>query len=360
MWLSHLVVDDLRIIARAELEPGPGLNAICGPNASGKTSLLEAIFLLGRGRGLRKRQQHRLIRHGQTCLRVVGDAVRADGRVSRIGIERSGEQIQLRLDGRSLRTTAELASALPLQFIHPDIHQLLQLGPQLRRQFLDWGVFHVEPTFLACWRDYSRSLRQRNAALRAQDAVQARLWEAKLVEYGAALDALRQRYMEALRASLARTAESLVDLRGLELGYRRGWARDTGLEQALAAGRKVDLRQGFTARGPHRCDFTLSLDGTPVQECASRGQQKLILCALQMAQSALLAETTGESGLLLVDDLPAELDASNRRRFLDALRRLDAQVFVTATSADLLALDGAAGEGARVFHVEHGAVAQVV
>lgn len=360
MWLSHLTVDDLRIIARAELELHPGLNAICGPNASGKTSLLESIFLLGRGRALRKRQQERLVRTGQPLTRVVGEVIRSDTSRSRLGIERGSDLTVMRLDGRNLKSTAELAAALPLQFIHPDIHQLLQQGPVLRRQFLDWGVFHVEPSFLSRWRDYSRALRQRNAALRKNDLTQSRLWELTLAEHGEALDGLRQHYLEALRARLSSAVEQLVDLSGFALSYRRGWNREVDLVEALASSRATDLRQGFTSRGPHRCDFSLSLHGTPVQECASRGQQKLLLCALQMAQSALLADRTGEAGLLLVDDLPAELDRQNRRRFLDALRALDAQVFVTATSPELLAPDGLGGEGEKVFHVEHGNVSQVV
>jgi len=359
MWLSRLRIENLRIIDRAEFEPVNGLNVICGPNASGKTSLLEAIFVLGRGRGLRKRNQSRLIRHDQSSLRVIGDILDNDGRQSRIGVER-GKETLFRLNSKNLRSAADLASALPLQFIHPDIHQLLQLGPQLRRQFLDWGVFHVEPSFLARWRDYSRALRQRNAALRKNDLAQARLWELTLVEHGEALDGLRQHYLEALRARLSSAVEQLIDLSGFELSYRRGWSRDAGLADALVSSRQTDLRQGFTSRGPHRCDFALSLNGTPVQECASRGQQKLLLCALQMAQSALLAETTGEAGLLLVDDLPAELDRENRLRFLNALRSLDAQVFVTSTSPELLARDGFGGEGEKVFHVEHGSVSQVV
>lgn len=351
MRLTRCSVRDLRIIASAEFEPGRGINLVVGANASGKTSLLEALYLLGRGRALRQRHGDRLVRDGCERLRVTAELSGEQGRHRPIGVERGPDGLQMRLDGRPLRSALELSEALPLQYIHPDIHQLVQAGPGLRRQFLDRGVFHVEHRFLACWRRYQRALRQRNAALKAGGSLDA--WDVQLAEEGSRLDAQRSAYLQGLEPLLRNHVVGLLGRDDVGLVYRRGWNARQPLEEVLRETRDVDRRQGFTGRGAHRCDFALTLDQAPIRDRVSRGQQKLLLCALQLAQAEWQREVTGNPGLLLVDDLPAELDAGHRANLLDSLAALDAQAFVTAT--DLTLVEHAAGN-AKLFHVEHGVV----
>ncbi|HEY5791358.1 MAG TPA: AAA family ATPase, partial [Gammaproteobacteria bacterium] len=167
MQLTRLTVRDLRLIEAAELAPGPGLNLLVGANASGKTTLLEAIYLLGRGRPLRQRHAARLIRDGREQMLVSGSLSERDGSRHVLGVARAAGRLELRRDGQAARSSLELAALLPLQFIHPEIHHLVQAGPVLRRQFLDRGLFHVEPNVLDGWCRYQRALRQRNAALKS-------------------------------------------------------------------------------------------------------------------------------------------------------------------------------------------------
>ncbi len=349
MRLTRCSVRDLRIIATAAFEPGPGLNLVIGPNASGKTSLLEALYLLGRGRALRQSHGERLIRDGCERLRVTAEVTGEGGRRRPIGVERGPEGLQMRLDGRPLRSALELSSALPLQYLHPDIHQLVQAGPGLRRQFLDRGVFHVEPRFLPCWRRYQRALRQRNAALKNGGPIEA--WDAELSEQGHQLDAQRSGYLAGLEPLLRAHVARLLDREDVGLVYRRGWNANRSLATVLQESRDADRRQGFTGRGAHRCDFALTLGDAPIRDRVSRGQQKLLLCALQLAQAEWQRAVTGSAGLLLVDDLPAELDQGHRAALLDSLAALDAQVFVTATDRTLVEQ---AVAHAKLFHVEHG------
>ncbi len=352
MRLTRCTVENLRILAKVELLPAPGLNLVVGPNASGKTSLLEALYLLGRGRPLRQRHGERLVRDGCTRLRTVAElAEEGTGHRRRIGVERGPGGLQMRLDGRTVRSALELSTALPLQYIHPDIHQLVQSGPGLRRQFLDRGVFHVEPDFIDCWRRYQRALRQRNAALKS--GADAGAWDGTLIQHGTQLDTLRRRYLDGLGPLLRRHVEALLGRDDVGLAYRSGWNAQLGLDVALREARAIDRRQGFTGRGAHRCDFALTLGGSPIRDRVSRGQQKLLLCALQLAQAEWQRACTGSAGLLLVDDLPAELDTRHRAGLLASLEALDTQVFVTATDPALLE---SASANARVFHVEHGAV----
>ena len=349
MRLTRCSVRDLRIIAAAEFEPGPHLNLVIGPNASGKTSLLEALYLLGRGRGLRQRHGERLIREGCERLRVTAELVAEGGRRRPIGVERGPDGLQMRLDGRTLRSALELSTALPLQYLHPDIHQLVLAGPGLRRQFLDRGVFHVEPRFLASWRRYQRALRQRNAALKSGGPIDA--WDGELAEQGQQLDTQRRDYLAGVEPRLRKHVSRLLGRDDVGLVYRRGWNASQPLAAVLRDSRESDRRHGFTGRGAHRCDFALTLGETPIRDRVSRGQQKLLLCALQLAQAEWQRELTGSAGLLLVDDLPAELDARHRTGLLESLAALEAQVFVTATDR---ALVEQAVDRAKLFHVEHG------
>lgn len=357
MRLIRCQVRDLRILAEADLAPAAGMNLVVGANASGKTSLLEAIYLLGRGRPLRPRHGERLIRDGAEGLQVTAQVAADDGRVIPVGVARGRDGLRMRLDGQPVRSALELSLALPLQYLHPDLHQLVQSGPGLRRQFLDRGVFHVEPGFLPCWRRYQRALRQRNAALKS--GATPRPWDGELAAQGEALDALRTAFIAALAPRFRTASAALLGRDDVGLVYRRGWGADRALADTLAEGTAQDRRQGFTGRGPHRCDFGLTLGGQGIRDRVSRGQQKLLLCALQLAQAALQRERNGSAGLLLVDDLPAELDPGHRARLLDALDALETQVFVTATEPALL--EHALGRpGARVFHVEHGRVTEMV
>ena len=161
------------------LNPSPRINILHGDNGSGKTSLLEAIHLLGMARSFRSTRLNPVISHEQGSCTVFGQVELGEEQSSALGIsrDRSGE-IRIRINGQSVRSAAELAETLPLQLINPDSFRLLEGAPKLRRQFLDWGVFHVEPRFLQAWQRLQQALRQRNSWLRhgTLDAASQAAW----------------------------------------------------------------------------------------------------------------------------------------------------------------------------------------
>lgn len=357
--LARLEIADFRNLAALRLDCGPGLNLIGGDNAAGKTSLLEAIYLLGRARSFRTARPAELIRRGAAHLRLVARLERG-GRSETLGLQRDGAQFTARLGGAPVGSLAELARALPVLLLTPDSHRLLDDGPRPRRRFLDWGVFQRDAGFLAHWRRYQLALRQRNAALR-QPAMLKSLpgWEAELAAAAAPLDVARAAFIAALAAAAQPELAALLDApQVLALDYRRGWPTGAGLAGVLAEAREADRRAGHTRCGAHRADFAVKLGGRPPGEALSRGQHKLLVAALVLAQAALYREATGEPCVLLVDDLPAELDAAHRARFLARLAATGAQVFVTAiepqTLAALLPAD------ARLHRLTAGALAEVI
>ncbi|HXH03991.1 MAG TPA: DNA replication/repair protein RecF [Candidatus Competibacteraceae bacterium] len=357
MILATLEIEHFRNLTRVALECSPGLNLVVGENASGKTSLLEAIYYLGRARSFRSASLRELIQHGAEALRITA-TLQQPGRQRRIrlGLQRSPRETVARLDGRPLVSLAELAEALPLLLLNPDSHRLLEEGPRQRRRFLDWGLFHAEPGFLEVWRRYTVALRHRNAALRqgaAERVVAA--WDGELAAAALQLDPLRQNFCRTLEDELRPLLAQLLGPLELSLDYRRGWGAEfSDLRAALHHGREQDRRYGHTRLGPHRADFEVRLDGRPVTVQLSRGQQKLLVAALVLAQARLYQRHRGQPCVLLIDDLPAELDPRHRARIMTTLAEMDCQLFVTALEDGLL--DAAPWREVRLFHIRQGVI----
>ena len=158
MPLRRFTAQDFRCLASIDFEPDPAYTLISGPNASGKTSVLEAIAYLGRGKSFRGGQTPNLIRHGEQAFVLFGE-VETGSRVASLGVRNSREGLEVRVDGETRGGAAELAAALPLLVIDPDVHNLVSGGPDERRRFLDWIAFHVEHGYLELWRRYRRALK---------------------------------------------------------------------------------------------------------------------------------------------------------------------------------------------------------
>lgn len=352
MPLRRVRIEAFRCLSGVDVELDGRRNYLYGRNGAGKTSFLEAIHLLGRGRSFRTRQNRRLIQHGASGLSVYAE-LEAGEATHRLGVGLDADGLKLRLDGETPRGMTALAAVLPVHVIEPTIHRLIEGGPGERRRFLDWGVFHVEPSYLDGWRRYRRILSQRNAALKqGQDA---RVWQSAFLEAASRVDTARLRYSKALNAALSRVSESLLGSR-VEARYRSGWPKGSGLAEALLDTEKKDRSFGLTHVGPHRADLRLQLGTRGVREEASRGQQKLVAAALILAQIEVFSEAHGDGGVLLVDDPASELDAAALDALLAAVKELPAQLILTGLSDVSLPPENAA----RVFQIEQGIVTQVV
>ncbi|HTT04559.1 MAG TPA: DNA replication and repair protein RecF [Steroidobacteraceae bacterium] len=412
MPLRELRLQDLRCLPFVEVQLHSGMNLITGENGAGKTTLLEAIYLLGRGRSFRTRHVAQLIRQGQSRCWVAGrvetapeadqwaeprvtdrtDHVSIDGahdkalggdsgqeaashaasmrydvqsvvqagahatertqRQRRVDVSCDGEGVVARIDGQAVDSLVELSRLLPVQAIDPNIHRLVEEGPALRRRWLDWAVFHVEPAFMPQWQGYMRTLRQRNAALRSGwDPVP---WETELIRLGEALTAARERVMAELRPVWESTVADMGAV-ATTLGLARGWSREESLAEALGRHRERDRERGVTGQGPHRCDVVLRIDGRPARDIVSRGQQKVLGAVMALTIMRYLTTRLGAVPMLLLDDPAAELDATHTEALLHLVARLGGQCVATALHPQLLA--GPPAD--RVFHVERGRVKQL-
>lgn len=358
MSLLKLSVNNLRNLKDVEIRPSPGFNLIVGPNASGKTSLLEAIYLLGFAKSFRTSNPKKIINNEQDELTVFGQISQESDRVIPVAIRRSRKELQIKLDNRMLRKRSELSLNLPLQIINPESHRILEQGPKFRRHYLDWGVFHVEHRFLQAWKDYFHILKQRNAALRhfVTDGI-VRAWDEGLIEKADVINHYRCGYLQQLAPIFEKIGHEVFDLDALSIGYRPGWTKEQSYSDALNLSLERDKASGYTHCGPHRSDIAIKIAGQPALEFASRGQQKLIITALKLAQVALLKERSGKSCPVLVDDLASELDEENRAKLLQALDNLGTQVFITLTEESLVDMDEIRDK--KMFHVKQGTIKEV-
>jgi DNA replication and repair protein RecF len=345
--LASLRIAGLRCLEGAELELQPRLNLIHGANGSGKTSILEAAFLVGRGRSFRTRHTDHLITRGADHLTVFAQTHEP---AHRIGFEyRRDESYTARIDGSDARSLAELPAALFVEVIDPEVHRLVEGVPGERRRWLDWGVFHVEPGFLECWLRFSRALRQRNAALKSgQDP---RPWEPELIEQGEVVAHLRQQWLETVRPYWIAAVERLAGF-DIDMHYFRGWSAERGLGEALAEGLERDRERGSTLLGPQRADVQLRVKGRAAKEVLSRGQQKLVAAAMVLALLQRLRQDQAAPPTLLLDDPAAELDDQRLTALVELVREVDCQLIITSLNPDLKIF----GQPERVFHVDHGAV----
>jgi DNA replication and repair protein RecF len=353
MRLETLRVRGLRCLTDVVIPLEPGVTVFAGANGAGKTSVLEAAYLLSHARSFRSGAKDALLQRGGESLSIFTELRHDDGRTHRLGLGRQGARWEARMDGEIV-SLSELVGECAVVCFEPGSHDLIAGGAEERRRYLDWGVFHVEHEFMLAWRRYQRALKQRNSLLRASNPAPEALfqpWEAELDATASVIDRLRDLYLSALRPHIEQAMSGLLpELGAVELRYRRGWPEDSGLGAMLASQRGRDLARGHTTLGSHRADWSVVFEHAPQREHLSRGQEKLTALGCTLAQAALYAERRDEWPVVCLDDLASELDKAHQAAVVEQLRSVGAQVLVTGTEVP----DALQGSSARVFHVEQG------
>ncbi|MBT8063805.1 MAG: DNA replication/repair protein RecF [Gammaproteobacteria bacterium] len=353
MIIQELRIENLRNLGSAQLQPNARLNVLYGDNGAGKTSVLEALVVLSRGRSFRTTQAGELVGPRQATFQIFADARNEQGRVHKMGLERSGKRWRGRMDGEDLQQLSHLTRSLPLVLLEPESHLLISGSPETRRRFIDWGMFHVEPSFLDVWRRYSKALKQRNAALRQGQAGVLDSLDAVLCEEGEALSRLRASHAAAISNRITPLLERMsFRLGDISIEYHPGWGAET-LKESLGRNRTRDLDRGLTLSGPHRADLRLSCGRSPARAILSRGEQKMLATALLLTQAEILSGL-GEPPLVLLDDLGSEFDREHFGKALSRALEVGGQVWLTGTARPSLESDHG------VFHVEQGAVRKMV
>jgi len=355
--IQRLNVSCIRNIQSALLEPSATINLLYGENGSGKTSVLESIHLLGTGRSFRSSKLDPLISHDDDEAIVYAE-LRGG---LKIGLSKSRRRIhQLKLQNERQRNWESVARELPIQVLDSNSFLLLEGGPKPRRRFLDWGVFHVEHSFVNSWRRSRKAIANRNMLLKQArlDLAQLEAWDMELSTSADEVDAARRKYIDEFLPIFSQVYRSLggANADELEITYERGWDSERQLTQVLTENRGVDCRYGATQNGPHRADLCLKLGKTNAVEILSRGQQKMLVSAMKIAQGKLLSQALDRQCIYLVDDLPSELDRANRAAVFDQLAGLGGQMFVTCVDLSAIVESLSNPPEMATFHVERGII----
>jgi DNA replication and repair protein RecF len=347
--IKTLQIENLRNLGSVSLQANPVLNYIVGNNGAGKTSILESVVVLSRGRSFRTSQSVELIGPAGPTFSVFAETEQDDRQSNRLGLERSGKHWKARKNSQDLAQISQLTRSLPLVLMEPDSHLLVSGAPEVRRRFLDWAVFHVEPSFLEVWRRFSKALKQRNAALRAGQMDVVESMDEILSPLGAKLSQYREAYADLLAKEIKSIITELSsELNDVTIDYQSGWGEGP-YNEALSKWRVRDLERGATSQGPHRADLLMMKGDNLARTVISRGEQKVLSAALLLAQAAIL-KSIGDKPVVLLDDLASEFDEDHFERVLSKFLETGAQVWLTGTREPQFS-----GEH-TVFHVEHGIV----
>ena len=353
MRLTQLHIKNFRNLEDIQITPVQGVNLIVGDNASGKTSLLEAIYYLSHIRSFRTQYVTDLILRQKPYLQLVANIETVDQKTIPLGIRRSRNKSEIRVNKQPIQRVSDIAAQFPVLAIHPDSYKLITGSPSQRRQYLDWGVFHVEHGFFQSWQRFKKALAQRNASLKSkQKSDVCQLWNNEINNTAHYIDQLRQQYFNKLSPYFYQLTKQFFNEDIVDIEYRRGWPTDCSLLKLLNENLYKERMKGYTQHGPHRAEITIKVNGQSAQTCISRGQQKLLVALMRLAQAKQFTEATNQPCVLLYDDLPAELDAKHRKLILSVLSTMNIQLFLTAIENQQI--DLSAWEVKKMFHVEHG------
>jgi len=356
--IQQLTITAIRNLAPVTLQPSHSVNVLYGLNGSGKTSVLEAIHILGVARSFRTSRIKPVINHDVQVCTVFG-RVGTNAQTIPVGVSRNAreETRQIRVAGENLKSISELARLLPLQVINPDTFSLLEGAPKLRRQFIDWGVFHVKHQhFFPLWQRMQKALKQRNSLLRHGriGGFELTSWNIEFEKAANAIDQLRDDYIQKLTPVFNQVLSELADLDNLTIHYYRGWDKERSLQEVLINNLERDMRSGYTHAGPQRADLRIRMGKGSAVDTLSRGQLKLVVCALKLAQGFLYQALQNKQCIFLVDDLPSELDITNRQKLCRLFQTMKCQTFITCVEKGALESCWLPDTDVKMFHVKHG------
>ncbi|MCU7938757.1 MAG: DNA replication and repair protein RecF [gamma proteobacterium symbiont of Bathyaustriella thionipta] len=374
MPLELLKIHNGRNLIQYSLRPHPKFNIIYGSNGVGKTTILESIYLLLRSRTFRNNKFKTFINYNEnTCTVFSRFSSLKENTLHAsfsIGISRSKDKVQpvLHLNSNKINSLSSITNLVVLGLITPESFNLLDAGPSIRRKFIDWGVFHVEPFFLNDWRSFKKVLSSRNSILSklskkyrhykkigTDELELINCWNPQLLDLNNKLDVYRSNQVKQIshyfKKYLFLFSSTLSE--NISLSYSRGWTKELNFSQYLKDKIYEDLLAGYTRYGTHRCELKIALNNNLAKEILSRSQKKIVIICLILAQFRFLVDTdpTREHNVLLLDDIDSELDSKNLNILFTILSTLPCQTLATTTNKSRY--DFMNEKECELFHVEH-------
>ena len=353
MSIRQLSLNNFRNLLPVTLNFHQDLNIIYGDNASGKTSLLEALHLICQGNSFKTKNIDHCIQHQKNDFLIFSQFNNY-----KAGISRIKKKSVIRVDGATIHRLSDLAILTPIRIINNDSFDLVSGQPGLKRDYMDWYLFHVEHGYQQIRSAYYHALKQRNTILREKKNIkQIGYWDKHLIDNAYIISKSRKDYVEDILKIMKLDLSALIDDFNLDINYRSGWNELRKLEDIFEEQRQKDIYLGFTRYGIHRDEISIKSENHEVKDILSRGQLKRLSIALVIAQIIILRKNSKKPILVLIDDISSELDFKSLEIVLKTLEILEIQVFITTIKP----LENPFSEGKeyKMFHVEHGMIKAV-
>lgn len=358
MYINEIRLENFRNFPALFFNPSPNLNILYGENGAGKTSILESIYLLSFGRSFRTSKLDSIVNYDATEATTFCKFLR-DDKQSKLGFTRiKNKQNVFSIDGIKSKRLSDMARVLPVQVFTPQSSDLVIGAPIGRRRYIDWLLFHVEHDYYQLNKKYLQSLQQRNALLKMFDYEQLDrfmeqdVWLKPLSEYGAQISLMREHYIELLNEEINELFGQFYPELSVAMRYNNGWDRSKTLLETLKYKAQRDLFKGNTGFGPHKADIEFLVSGHQASEYLSRGQLRLLVSVLLLAEVKLLNKLKQKSTIFLIDDVSAELDEMKREKFIDTILEYNAQIFITAIDKQQINFIHKY-KNKKMFHVKH-------
>lgn len=362
MFLRKFQCQGVRNILPTQIELSSGLNIFYGINGAGKSSILEAISLLTSGRSFRTSKIEFVTNKNAPDFSVFGET-ESSMRLG-LGFNKADKKKTIKINGDVSKALSKLSIIYPTQVLSPESYHLIDAGPGERRKYLDWCLFHVEHRYHESWKSYSQILKQRNALLRSSggvvDSRSIEPWDSQLIQTATVITKQRRNILKTLENQLSEIVEELnLDFaRSIKIDYYPGYTDD--FADRLKTNLRGDFESGFTKAGPHKADLRIKVEGKLARDYLSRGQKKVLINALYLAQTSLLKKLVSKDSLFVIDDFTSELDANNQQALLKTLlAQNNVQIILSCLQLESLNWLKTGYNRAHMFHVEHGEITPV-
>lgn len=346
--------ENFRVFKHLNIDLCSNMNFICGDNGSGKSSLIEAITILTRGKSYRTNNLNFAIKHEAKYFRVGGKIESFSG-FSKIGIEKSCSQLKIRLNEKSVKSLSKLAEIIPVQVIESENLRIVQSGPVLKRSFLNWGCFHFDQRYRETWINYNKMHKQINSSLKLQDIHLLRSWYPSITSAANFLHQQRLSQLDKLNLFLNDYYRSWFGNKQIRISYRKGWSENKDFLESLLLSEKRNLFSETLNVGPHRANLVLKIGDNDASVILSKGQQKMLAMAMYLSQVKMLKTYQDIKPIILIDDLESELDRYNVELVLQDIKTMDLQSIITSIDSSTIKKSTSSKE-AFFFALESGMI----
>ena len=353
--INNITLNNFRCFKNSTLELSPGVNFFYGKNGSGKTSILEAIYLCSSGKSFKSSNIKSLISIGTDAFNIKGYD---KDRGYTLSITKEKDKPVSVLLNNSKTTTSKLLKEFPSTAIHNNTFSFADASPDFRRKLLDRSLFVADQSFPEAWFSFHRCLKQRNALLRNGSITNIEPWENKISDDGTILDSKRVIFFEQTTNELKNIISKLnktssIDyLKNIQIEFFSGWDKDKSLKEIMIENRTIDLQRRSTSVGPHKADIMFLIQDIDARQILSRGEQKLFSILWCCAQHEVLRKTYNIRASLVIDDIKSELDDNTFGVFLNLLDSLNNQIIFSCIDDHFSSKIDHNYKDFKKFHVE--------